>query len=47
MTADMHQRYTALYGEQTDTQTLTHSDGITDLQLSCKKGKNDTLKKYQ
>lgn len=31
MTVDMHQCYSALYREQTD--TLTHSDGIINLQL--------------
>lgn len=38
MTVDMHQRYSALYWEQTDThthtRTRTRSDGITNLQLS-------------
>lgn len=45
---DMHQRYSALYWVQTDThnRSPTHSTGMEQLQLSCKRGTNNTLEKY-
>lgn len=42
---DMHQQHSALYWEQTDRHTHTHSNGIIHLQRSCKRGTNYTFLK--